>query len=175
MNFDVSRRNQTKQSKNDVFEALETQFRKISSQTNKSGDILVVKVINPTFGSINRADITTVSIEQKEDGFFINAEVKYKTSDMFWVFLIILLFSTVGWLIPIVFFFYQKNTVKTAIEEVFNRINDEFYGHSVSKPDNTNSTIDHFAELEKLANLRDKGILNQEEFEERKKKIMTNI
>ena len=83
MNFDVSRRIQTKQSKNDVFEALETQFRKISSQTNKSGDILVVKVINPTFGSINRADITTVSIEQKEDGFFINAEVKYKTSVIF--------------------------------------------------------------------------------------------
>ena len=172
MHFDVTERIQTKQSKADLFAALEMQFSRISSKISKNDDKLVVETINPTFGSINRADVTTISIEQREDGFFISAEVHYKTSFMFWIVFILLFFSTIGWLIPIAFFFYQKKTVKTAIEEVFKRIKNEFYGQNTNI---SSRTTDRYAELERLAALRDKGILNSEEFEEQKKKIVSNI
>ena len=175
MHFDVTERIQTKQAKNDVLNSLEAQFRKTSSKTTKKGDILVVETINPTFGSINRADVTTISLEQKDDGFFINAAVNYKTSVMFWIIFCLSIFTTIGWLIPIIFFFYQKKTVKTAIEEILNRTKNEFYASKAAKTSNSTDKIDGYAELEKLASLRDKGILNQEEFEERKKRIISNI
>lgn len=169
MKFDVSERIQTKKTKGEIFESLENQFRNISKTTARNTDNLTVGIINPTFGSINRKDTTIITIEEKTDGYFINAAVNYKPSVAFWIIFCILIFTWVLWLLPIIFFIYQKKMVKTAITEVFNRTKNEFFD---SKKDNSIGEDDKFTKLEKIGTLRDKGIISQEEFEKQKKEIL---
>ena len=174
MNFDVSERIQTSESKEKLLEVLEEKFRRVAAKVTKNNYVLMVENINPTFGSINRADISTVTIQEKNDGFFVNASVNYKPPVLFWVLLVILLFTTVLWLIPIGFFFYQKNMVKDGIAEVFSGLKNELSIEKASS-NNTQKSNNSYVELEKLAELRDKGILTQEEFESKKKKIISEF
>lgn len=74
------------------------------------------------------------------------------------------------------FYFYQKSVVKDGIEEVFNRTENEFRENKASsKEEKTVLTDDISVQLERLAALKDKGILSEEEFASQKAKILENM
>lgn len=176
MNYDLSRRFKTQASENDIIQFMEDSFRRTSDSVYNNGRILSVGGINTTFGSINRTDKTVVELKSKDNDALLVAHVEYKPSGWFWIFLICGLFTTVCWLIPIGFYFYQKNVVKTAIEEIFNRIEDEFRdGKGQSTSAKAISSGDLSDQLEKLAELKAKGILSDEEFASQKAKILENM
>ena len=126
MRFEVSERIYSEEKASVLLEALRRQFVKISDSTFLVGQVVKVEGIHTSFGSINRNDTTNVSIEPVKGAYLIVADVHYRPSTWFWVLLIILLFTAVGWLIPIVFYLLQKNIVRTEIEYCFKRIKDEF-------------------------------------------------
>jgi len=83
--------------------------------------------IETSFGSINRSDSTVVSVLQKGAGFLCVAEVTYSPSLAFWIFFVAGLFAYVlFWWPPIIFYVIQRNTVRTAITDVFTRVKNEF-------------------------------------------------
>lgn len=169
MRFEVSERIRTKGSQEELLSALEEQFRKVSESVQRSGQTLEAKSIEATFGSINRSDTTTVSLKKSDDGWLLVADVHYRPSVAFWIILIITLFTYVFWLLPIAFYILQKNTVKTAIVECFQRIRNEF-----DKPVDGGSNVTSMSleDLERLGALRDKGLLTEAEFEAKKRKIL---
>lgn len=176
MNFNVSRRFQTKSSAEEITRFLEDSFRKSAEGIENNRGTLTVESVNATFGSINRSDKTVVETKARDDEMLLVATVEYNPSGWFWIFLIVGLFTTIGWLIPIAFYLYQKNTVKSGIEEVFNRAENEFRG-SRTQSAGTKSlpAEDATAQLEKLAALKEKGILSDEEFAAQKAKILENM
>jgi len=82
----------------------------------------------------------------------------------------------------LVFYFYQKKTVREAVEEVFARTRNEFSGSRQANPtpppiqDTTSqqqSGGQGVAEqLERLGALVEKGLLSKEEFDAQKKKLL---
>lgn len=175
MNFDVSRRFRTNASQNDISQFLEDSFRRTAEnvlRNNRGG--LEAHSINATFGSINRKDTTIVDIREKDGEVLLVANVSYTASGWFWAFLILGLFTTIGWAVPVIFYFYQKTTVKTAIEEIFNRTESEFRDSNNTSAKNRSSvSIDDAAEkIEKLASLVEKGLMTKEEFDAQKAKLL---
>ena len=176
MNFEISRRFQTKSSPEEITKFLEDSFRKSAEAVANSCGTLTVESVNATFGSINRNDKTIIEVKSKDEEILLVATVEYKPSIWFWIFLICLLFTTIGWFIPIAFYLYQKNTVKNGIEEVFNHTENEFRGSRVTSASAKNiSSDDATAQLEKLATLKEKGILSNEEFAVQKAKILAMV
>ncbi len=109
-----------------ILDGLEAQFKKASEIVERYNGSLKVSAIHASFGSINRTDKTIVSINPAKNGLMLAAEVSYNPLGFFWLFLILSLFTWIFWLLPIVFYLVQKNTVKESIAEVFKRIKDEF-------------------------------------------------
>lgn len=176
MNFELSRRFQTNSSSEEIMIFLEEAFRKAAVTVVKNSDTLTVGSINATFGSINRDDKTIVSVKSKSEETLIVASVDYKPSIWFWVIFVCCLFTTVLWLVPIAFYFYQKNTVRNGIEEIFSRAENEFRSSkSNSATVKSASAEDISSQLEKLASLKEKGILTDEEFANQKAKILSTI
>ena len=176
MNFEISIRFQTKASSEEVTKFLEDSFRKSANTVLNNGGTLTVESVNATFGSINRNDKTIVEVKNKNDDTLLVATVGYKPSIWFWIFLICGLFTTIGWLIPIAFYLYQKTTVKNGVNEVFERTKNEFQGsQGVAASTKGISSDDATTQLEKLAALKEKGILTDEEFAEQKAKIFGNM
>ena len=177
MRFDLSRRFHTDSSTADIMKFLESSFRRMSESVYYDNRILSVESVNATFGSINRKDSTIVEVRQKDDDALLVAYVEYKPSGWFWIFFICGLFNTIGWLIPIGFYFYQKNVVKDGIEEIFNRAETEFRDNKASSSTSEKAVLseDISVQLEKLAALKEKGILSDEEFASQKAKILANM
>lgn len=175
MNFDITRRFKANASQNDIAQFLESSFRRTAQTVwNNDRGTLNVESINATFGSINRKDTTTVEIKEKDGDTLLVANVNYNPSGWFWCFFVAGLFTTICWLIPVIFYFYQKNTVKTAIEEIFNRTEAEFRNsnNTATKSKATISLDDAAEKIEKLASLVEKGLLTKEEFAAQKAKLL---
>lgn len=182
--FETSTRLHTAQPANLIIEALQAQFTNAAGGVKRTeDDSLVVSVIDPTFGSINRSDTTYVQLRPIDGGFLVVASTHYVPSAAFWVLLLVLIFTALGWLIPIAFYLTQKQTVQTRIERVFARIKDEFHDAApaaVAKPpapapappSQDGNDMAALEMLEKLGELRDKGVLTQEEFDAKKKQIL---
>lgn len=170
MRFEVSERIRTGKSKEELLESLDEQFRKISESTNRSGQSLEIKSIEATFGSINRNDTTVLTLKELDDGWLVIANVHYRPSVAFWIILVITLFTWVFWLVPIVFYLLQKGTVQTAIKECFQRVKNEFdSGDRAIAP---KASVLTFDDLERLAALKEKGLITDGEFELKKKQIL---
>lgn len=169
MKFEVSERIRTNRSQDELLGALEEQFRKVSETVQRSGYSIEAKSIEATFGSINRSDTTVVSLKQTDDGWLAIADVHYRPSVAFWVILIITLFTYIFWLLPIAFYLLQKSTVRTAIVECFQRIRNEFDKSGSAGASNALTSLE---DLERLGALRDKGLLTEAEFQEKKRKML---
>lgn len=167
MKFEVSERIRTTKSQEELLLALEGQFKKISESVQRAGQIIEAKSIEASFGSINRADTTVISLRKADDGWLVVAEVNYRPSVAFWIILIITLFTWVFWLIPIAFYILQKNSVRTAISECLLRIKNEFDQSSSGQM--ASSSI---GDLEKLGALKEKGLITENEFEAKKKQLL---
>ena len=113
---------------------LKMQFQKIAEKVETTGEVLRVHSIEASFGSINRSDVTSVSIRPAQGGYLLVAETDYKPSVAFWIIVVITLFGTgIFWFIPIIFYLMQKKTVQTAIEECFKRMKNEFNQQETSR------------------------------------------
>ena len=93
MRFEVSERIVTNVDKEQILRGLEEQFQKVSQSLTRNGDILEIKSIEASFGSINRSDTTVVNLKNTEDGFLLLANVHYRPSIAFWIILILTLFT----------------------------------------------------------------------------------
>jgi hypothetical protein len=108
-----------------------------------------------------------VELKPKEDGFLAVASVNYRPSAAFWIILVITLFTYVFWLLPIALYLIQKKTVRTAIGEVFTRVKHEFQSSADVRHSPTN-----LDQLEKLAALKEKGTITEQEFQAKKKQLL---
>ena len=182
VSFETSTQLRTAHPATVILDALEGQFANASAGVKRTeDDTLVIRVIDPTFGSINRADITHIQLRPMDGGFLIVASTQYAPSAAFWFLIFILIFTALGWLLPIAFYLMQKQAVQSRIERVFSRIKDEFselVPASVVRPAVPDSASPHGEELatlellEKLGQLRENGVLTREEFDAKKKQIL---
>lgn len=170
MQFEVSERIDTSVPRKDVMNLALEQFRKISDSVKIDGERIVARSVEATFGSINRADRTVIDCKKLPSGWLMAAEVSYRPSVVFWVFFLASLFTYVGWIIPLAFYLLQRNTVKAAVTSALNRVGNELRQApthtSVAAP---SSSIDQLA---KLADLKDRGFLTDEEFANKKIQLL---
>jgi len=172
MKFEISKRVNGPQDTKLLMNSLERQFKKISSKTVRGGSVLQVESIEATFGSINRKDTSNIIVRPVSDGCLLIAEVHYRPSIAFWILIIILLFTWIAWLLPIVFYLVQKGTVRRGIEAVFTRISDE---HSQAMANGRRSSeMGSIDGLDKLASLYERGHLSKDEFEAKKATMLTD-
>jgi len=168
MKFEISQTLRTSRSKREIVDFLESQLRKVSNRVNRSGESVTAKAIEASFGSINRADTTVFSMREKDRGFICVADVNYRPSFAFWFFIIMGLSTFIFWLLPIIFYLTQKKTVRSAITDVFTRVKDEFESDAKSYSNSVDS-------LEKLAILKEKGMLTDAEFDREKQALLSNL
>lgn len=169
MRFEVSERITTKTSNEELLRALEEQFRKVSENVQRNGNTLFVKSVEASFGSINRRDSAVIELKKCDDGYLAIAAVNYRPSVAFWILLILLISTAVGWVLPIIFYLTQRKTVQNAIQEVFTRVKNEFQNTRASSGLRDINGVD---QIERLAALRDKKIISEEEFLAKKKEIL---
>jgi hypothetical protein len=146
-------------------------FRSIASSAVPVNEVLRVTSIHASFGSINRTDVTDITIRPVDDGYLLTANVNYRPSVAFWFILILTLFTWVFWLIPITFYMLQKETVKRGIEEGFRNVKNELGRTPTTQPSGTQANTS-IADLERLAGLLEKGLLTQEEFNSQKAQLL---
>lgn len=170
MKFEVSERIRTNRNQDELLVVLEEQFLKISESGQRSESSIEIKTIEESFGSGFRSDTTVVTSKKTDDGWLIIADVHYKPTAFYYIFIIVGLFSTgILWIVPIIFYIVQKNTVRTAIVDCFQRVRNEFDEPSFGM---ANSVLPSLEEIERLGALRDKGLLTEEEFQEKKRKML---
>ncbi|MEO6113014.1 MAG: SHOCT domain-containing protein [Sphingomicrobium sp.] len=170
MHFEISERLVTSQSAENILRFAERQMKKVSRKADIKNGKLRVQSIEASFGSINRADDTTITIQQVQGGHIILSETHYRPSFLFWVFFILLLFTYVGWIIPLVFYFHQRGTVRDAIQSCIERIKNEFnVNPMIHSAGSGGSYID---DLKKLAELRDAGVVSEDEFQREKANLL---
>jgi hypothetical protein len=128
MRFEISEQIRTPRDRGAaVVNALEMQLRKVSRKVERSGDVLTASAIEASFGSINRFDRSVIQIHPKDAGFLCVADVTYRPSAFFWIFFVIGLFAYfLLWWPPIIFYLFQRKTVRSAISDVFARVKNEF-------------------------------------------------
>ena len=173
MNFEVSERIITNKSEVEILDHAFIQFKKVSDSAKMRGDEIVAKSIEATFGSINRADTTVVSARRIDDGILIVADVHYRPSFAFWIILIALAFTYIGWILPIIFYLSHKSTVRKAVESCLQRVSNECsrsaHAAFVAPVEAQPSAMD---ELAKLAELKERGFVTDEEFAAKKVQLL---
>jgi hypothetical protein len=172
MHFEVSERLITSEPAEAIMEFAQRQFSKIADKSRMERGQLTVRRVEASFGSINRRDTTRVSLQRVGGGYLLVSETDYHPSGWFWLFLIILLFTYVGWFIPIGFYLYQRGTVKAAIQSAISRIVNEFSVGPMAVGVAAAAPLSKADELKKLAELRDSGVLSEEEFTSQKLKLL---
>ena len=127
MKFEVSEQVRTETDIATIIYALFAQLDKVSARVRLTDEgNLTAKRIDPSFASIVRFDRTNFIVEPKEGGFLLIAEVSYRPSSTFWVILIMCIPTFVAWLVPIFVYNWQKEIVRSAIGDVFERVKNEF-------------------------------------------------
>ena len=115
----------------EIFNALEDEFKKISNSVRRLGDKLEATAVNASFGSILRSDVSTVTVSEnrKKDGYVVNCETVYKPSAAFWIFIVIDLFlaiTVIGLIIglgaTLGLYFYNKNLVTKAVQDALGKV-----------------------------------------------------
>jgi DnaJ-domain-containing protein 1 len=110
-----------------MISALTAQLGKVSQEVHLSdGGIITATRIEFSFTSFIRFDRTVVSVQPRKGGFLCVAEVNYRPAFVFWWILILSIPTLVAWLVPITFYLMQKETVRSAIKAVFERVRNEF-------------------------------------------------
>jgi ribosomal protein S20 len=167
MRFETSTKIRSNMQADELARSLASAFAKVANKvTALPGGGFEVRGVETTFGSINRADTTLIRVQRATDGYLVTGEVNYRPSFMFWVFLLLGLFTWVLWILPIVFYLTQKSSVRTAIEKVFDRVKNEHgeTGAAVS--------VSSASELETLHRLKEQGIISEDEFAASKTKFL---
>jgi len=127
MKFEVSEQVRTQADITTIICALFEQLAKVSAKVNLTDEVsLIAKRIEPSLASIVRFDQTRFTVAPKEGGFLFVAEVSYRPSSTFWVILVMCIPTFIAWLVPIFVYNWQKEIVRLAIGDIFERIKNEF-------------------------------------------------
>jgi hypothetical protein len=76
----------------------------------------------------------------------------------------------VGWIIPIIFYLTQKASVRTAVQNAFALLKNEF--DDPVRPSGNKASATDADQISALAKLRDQGLLSEEEFAAKKRMIL---
>ena len=126
MRFEVSEQVRARTDIATIICALFEQLAKVSARVRLTEEgNLTAKRIDPSLASIVRFDQTNFIVEPKEGGFLFVAEVSYRPSSTFWVILIMCIPTFIAWLVPIFLYNWQKDVVRLAIGDVFERVKNE--------------------------------------------------
>ncbi len=98
------------------------------------------------------------------------ADVNYRPALFFYLVFGCLFFTYIFWVIPVGLYVQQKKTVRSALEDIFKRVKDEFDVGSAQSPVGAQSGVIGF--LEKLGQLRAAGILTEGEFSQKKAELL---
>jgi hypothetical protein len=174
MRFEASCRVNTSADINTVAESVRQRFATIARSVAVRKGLITAHGIETSFGSVNRTDHVGITIDPREGGYLINATVTYQPSFMFWVFILIGLFTWVLWILPIVFYLTQKTSVRTAVEKALDRVKNEFDQVIVAPvvipaASPSNSTVTAIQEAKALF---DDGTISEAEFQAMKSKIL---
>lgn len=169
MKFEISERITTGVDRDHVEELVIEQFKTFSKWVYVgNGGIIIAQGIQTTFGSIQRTEKALIDIREAEGGYLIVVSLEYKPSPLFWMFFLLGLFGyLVGCLIPVVFYLYHKRIVTSAVEGGLARIENEL--RQTPGAMHHHSTAD---EIAKLASLRDRGVLTEDEFHASKQRLL---
>jgi len=127
MRFEVSEQIRTNEDAAPIISALAEQLRKVSGVVHLTDEgIITATRIEFSFTSFIRFDSTVVSVQPKKGGFLCVAEVNYRPAFVFWWILILCIPTLVAWLVPITFYLMQKETVRSAVQAVLERVRNEF-------------------------------------------------
>ncbi|HRI01888.1 MAG TPA: SHOCT domain-containing protein [Saprospiraceae bacterium] len=141
------------------------------SQRLSEGMAAVVGYV-PTFGSINRYDRTEFNISKSDNSIVLNASLKYVTTFWFWLFFIIGAFTYIGWIIPVIIYFYHRGLVTKQVEKIIQNTYEHFNStNPIVIKSEDNDQVE--SKLEKLFDLKNKGIITEEEFLTRKSKLLS--
>ncbi len=119
--FNVEEQFNTELDEQRVMCLLEHEFTQVAvgGGAKRQANCLIVESVNDCVGWIYRCDVTQVRLESHGDGYLCVAAVEYQPSKMFhsvvWFTGLISLF---GWVQPVIFYHYQKRTVRRSIEDV---------------------------------------------------------
>lgn len=108
-----------------VVEFLENQLKRVSSSCLRSGLEVTASGIEATFGSIQRKSVVVCKVRSASGRTLITADVLYKPSLWFWCSELFLIFTLIGWAIPLILYLSQRGTVKNAIATVLDRVKAE--------------------------------------------------
>ncbi len=109
-----------------ILQSLQRELDKVAVQVRRKDNTLQIKGIKASLGSINRVDYTRLEVLETEEGFLLQARVNYRPSAVFWILLGLLLLTYIMWLIPLIFYFTQRQTVQISIQEVLERVRQDF-------------------------------------------------
>ncbi len=159
-----------------VLAAIADAFSPLATAVECRNQVVEVKGIQETFGSALRKDMTRFTVKQKPGGHLITADTEFKPTGWFWVCFVLGLFGAyIGCLLPVGLYFYQKHLVKTASEDGLKRVSDELEDGGgvsampLSRGTGSNQGVD---EVERLAGLLQKGLIDKLEFDAAKKKAL---
>ncbi len=176
INFKIADRIVTDCSKAEIIDELQRKLKQYSNKVTLYEDILYAREIFQSFFSIKYSDVI-IEVTESLDGYFLNAKVKHRPYIFFWVWLLVVyIFFDIPtviclWIFLIALYFYQKHMTKENIKGIFSHVRNRLsLNHKL--PSSKQTTCNDFAGLEKLAELRDKGVVTQEEFEAKKKQIL---
>lgn len=127
MKFQVNERVVTDMEPHQLLDIIQDQFKMIATSVKRDNRVVTVKGVESTFGSINRADSSEVTVRSNKgsNSRLIVVVTKYRPSVMFWILLILLSTTFIFWPIPIVFYLMQKNAVKDAITNCLRNVKNE--------------------------------------------------
>lgn len=175
MRYELSERVYTKRDEREVLDVILRHFKRIAEASKVSDREVVVSKINANFGSIVRSDQIKINVEKIAGGFEIISDVRYNPSIFFWIFSFFGIFLYgIGWLIPVMSYYWHRKIVKNAVSDTLTRISDSFNHDSnapytdFQKESGASSTDD----LIKLAALRDRGYITEEEFSAQKRRLI---
>lgn len=172
MKFTTTQKLKTGASETAVLSAIMEIFKPISESVEQGNHFVEARQIQATFGSINRKDVTRLTLKRKQDGWTVTADTDFKPSLWFWILLILTILTVWGVLISIGIYWWQKTIVKGAVENALKQLADDVEDSAGSQPANYGGPAGAMSEIEQLASLLQKGLISQSEFDAAKKKAL---
>jgi hypothetical protein len=172
MKFTTTQKLKTAASETAVLSAIGEIFEPISESVEQGSHFVEARQIQATFGSINRKDVTRLTLKRKQDGWTVTADTDFKPSLWFWILLILTILTVWGVLISIGIYWWQKTIVKGAVENALKQLADDVEDSAGSQPANYGGPAGAMSEIEQLAALLQKGLISQSEFDAAKKKAL---
>jgi hypothetical protein len=173
MRFEESERVHTGLNEGEVLDIVLRAFMRVSEAAKISKTQIEISDVNATFGSINRSAKGKISLEEIHGGFNVVADVRYRPSVLFWVFFFFgLLFYGIGCLVPTAFYLWHKRIVRSTVRSTLERAGDDISVASSRGGNVLNTQKNSTDELIKLAALKERGHISEEEFLESKNRLL---